>query len=318
VLLDVLLEEGYDVRVFASASMEYPEFRSTAWSRVAEHVHDDYPSPRRSERDEAAAADFLAWRRAAADAGEERPWFAFVLLDSAHQTYDFPAGQTPFEPYSHELDYLELASSDDPALVLRVKNRYKNALHHADRVAGGLLTGLAASGELERTLVIVTGDHGEEFAENGHWGHTSNFTSEQVHVPFLMRGPGIEPGLETRPTAHVDVPGTLLCLLGADPQAMPKWTLGQDLRAPPEQRRRVMASWNVLGLWTPSGILRIPMDRAPGFEQAAYDDDWRLVADQAAAFEREQPALDELVLECWRFLAPRERHGVLATLLDGQ
>jgi len=43
-------------------------------------------------------------------------------------------------------------------------------------VLGEVFAELAASGELERTIVCVTGDHGEEFLEHEHFGHTSNFT----------------------------------------------------------------------------------------------------------------------------------------------
>jgi uncharacterized protein len=315
VLIDTLLELGYQARVFSSASMDFPEFRSTAWTRISECVEDSYPSARRSERDALLAARFEAWRRerkGTPDAG--RPWFAFVILDSPHQTYDFPAESAPFRPYAEDLDYLAMARSQEPALVESVKNRYQNAVHYADHVAGGILDALRSEGELERTLVIVTGDHGEEFAEHGHWGHTSDFTREQAAVPFLLRGPGVAPGRETRPTSHVDVPCTLLELLGADPSGRAAWTLGENLLQPLEQRCRVVAGWEELGLWTSSGIFRVPLDARASLELAAYDARWELLLDQRTAFEREAAALEALTQECARFLDPRavllaRRHG---------
>ncbi len=39
---------------------------------------------------------------------------------------------------------------------------------------------------MESTVVIITGDHGEEFYEHGYWGHTSAYSPEQVKVPLFF------------------------------------------------------------------------------------------------------------------------------------
>ncbi len=299
VLLDTLLAAGYEPGVFSSASMDYPEFRRTAWSSISASVRDDFGEARASVRDQRVAeacASFVRERDA------DRPFFAFVLLDSAHQKYDFPEGADPFRPYAREIDYVELAGSRDPELQELVRNRYRNALLHADRVAGWLLEELERMGELERTLVVVTGDHGEEFAENGHWGHTCNFTPEQVRVPLLVFGPGIAPGVERRPTSHADVPATLLELFGADPRLRARWTLGGNLLEPVAERERVVASWEDVGLWTREGLLRIPREPAAGMAISVWDERWRLVADQRGALERSAASLGQLAEQCGRFL----------------
>ncbi|TOO18958.1 sulfatase-like hydrolase/transferase, partial [Vibrio parahaemolyticus] len=60
--------------------------------------------------------------------------------------------------------------------------------------AGKVLDTLEKNGDLERTLVIITGDHGQEMNDNrlNFWGHNSNFTNAQVRVPFAIFGPGID------------------------------------------------------------------------------------------------------------------------------
>jgi hypothetical protein len=308
VLIDVLGELGYELRVFSAASMDFPEFRATAWSRMADRVHDDFGEHRQALRDQLAAescARFLRTR----DRGT--PFFAFVLLDSAHQKYDFPEGEAPFAPYAKQVDYLELAGSRDPELVRLVGNRYKNALHYVDRVAAGLLAELDLLGLAGETVVVVTGDHGEEFAEHGHWGHTGNFSREQVAVPFAMRGPGIAPGVEKRPTSHVDVPATLLELLGADPADRPRWCLSENMLSPPETRARAVSGWDDLGLWTPTGVLRIPREPDHSYAMCAYDADWKLASDPLAPFEREARALRALEEECARFLRTPARFAAL-------
>ncbi|MCA8979455.1 MAG: hypothetical protein KDC14_05480, partial [Planctomycetes bacterium] len=147
--------------------------------------------------------------------------------------------------------------------------------------------------------------HGEEFQEHGFWGHTSNFTLEQVAVPFYVLGPGFEPGVETRPTSHLDLPATLLESLGADPALRGGWTLGENLLAPIERRERSVAGWEHLGLYTQSGIFRVRLGGTHGFDVEVFDRDWTLAADQAGAWALEGEALGRLSRESRRFLAPR-------------
>jgi len=300
VLVDELDALGYDLRVFSSASMNFPELRDTAWAGIGDRVRDDYPQRLSWQRDEAVAEDFEAWLERRAEAFAEAPFFSFVLIDAAHQPYHSPGG--PFQPAADRLDYLELAQSPTPELVERVHNRYRNALLHADGSAGRVLAALSRWDVLDSTIVIVTGDHGEEFQENGFWGHTSNFTAEQVAVPFLMRGPQISPGRETLPTSHLDLAPTLLELLGADPALRGRWCLGENLLQPVPARRRVLAGFADLGVWTPNGILRVPMDLDAPLGPEVRDASWRYVAGQDAACRAEAGTFDRLEEECGRFL----------------
>jgi uncharacterized protein len=299
VLLEQLERLGYEMRVYSSASMDFPEFRQTAWIGLEDAVYDDFGELRQSERDALVIEHASSWLKSRPG---DRPYFAFLLLDSAHQRYDFPDEHAVFRPYAADIDYLEMAGSRDPELVERVRNRYRNALRHADALTGRLLDELAASGGLEDTLVVVTGDHGEEFADNGSWGHTGNFTDAQVAVPFVVRGPGIAPGVETRPTSHVDLAPTLLELLGADPRQRSRWCNGSSLLEPPERRARVVGGWEEIGLLTPSGIFRVPRASERGLVTTVCDSRWELVSDQRTAFTAERDALRSLVEECARFL----------------
>ena len=170
-----------------------------------------------------------------------------------------------------------------------------------------MLRALDAHGDPDRGRVtLLTGDHGEEFGEHGYWGHTSNFTPEQVRVPFLLSGPGIEAGSEHRPTSHLDVSNTLLELLGADPAQRRGYSLGQDLLRPSTERDRAMGSWAHMGLWTESGIFSLPLEPERDF-LAVMTPDWRLHPDREARFEAEAEPLQALSEECLRFLAPAAR-----------
>jgi len=304
VLLTTLADLGYEMRVFSSASMNFPEFRATAWVDIDAAVIDgeggEFASKISSERDVQVAGfveDWLAERQARAT---KQPFFCFVLLDSPHQPYFNPGG--PHHPVIEKLDYIELATTTDQGLVERVRNSYLNSVMHADRVAGRILSALEAAGELDDTVVLVTGDHGEEFQENGYWGHTSNFSPEQLDVPFLMRGPGVAAGTESRPTSHLDVSGSLLELLGADPAQRADYTLGESLFAPPAERCRVVAGWAYLGLLTGSGIFQVPLEQT-GDELEVFGPGWRRLPDVEERCRAELTELERLVDECGRFLA---------------
>lgn len=310
VMIDALQSAGYDLRVFSSASMNFPEFRDTAWSTLPEGaILDTFPSDLKSyEKDNILCDAFEGWLAQRADDRDDRPFFSFVLIDAPHQPYNNPGG--PYEPSVDKLDYIELGrTTDGPELARlqeRVKNTYKNSVHHADQTTARFLRALQQAGEAENTIVIVTGDHGEEFFECGFWGHTSSFSPEQVRVPFLISGPGIEPGMETRPTSHLDVSSTLLERLGVDPALRPKYSLGYDLFAPLEKRDRVVAGWSDIGLWTESGIFDLPLT-APGLggfveEIECYDHRWRPYSDIAARCRSERESLELMAIECVRFL----------------
>lgn len=298
VLLDVLGEAGYERRVFSSASMSFPEFRETAWIDMLAHVDDDHSGLDALERDHQVADTVTEWVR---ERDADQPFFGFVLLDAAHQPYCAKDG--PFQPAAQDLDYIELRNSDDPLLVERMFNKYRNSLLACDEVAGRILDALEAQGLAENTIVIVTSDHGEEFQENGFWGHTSNFTPEQVAVPFYVKGPGFTPGVETRPTSHLDLPTTLLEQLGADASVRIGWTVGENLLAPLARRERSVAGWEHLGLYTDSGIFRVRMGGTHGFDVEVFEPNWTLAADQSGAWALEGEALGRLSRESRRFLA---------------
>jgi membrane-anchored protein YejM (alkaline phosphatase superfamily) len=306
VLLDVLQHQGYECRAFTSASANYPELRATAFAGLGDGLRDEWGVDEPWRRDELAAAALVEWQRERAARAAHEPWFAFLFLDSPHQTYSHPPERTPFTPSAPSLNYMRISSGalrEESGELLEVYNRYRNAVSHAGEVAASALDELERVGALRNTVVVVTGDHGEEFLEHGAFGHTSNFSEEQVGVPLLLRMPGLAPGRETRPTSHADVPATILEALGAQPAERSNWCQGRNLLDPASERRRIVAGWQELGMWTSEGVLRIPLLDQDSFDIEAYTTEWRLMLDDRAMLERHADALAQLAHECRRFLA---------------
>ena len=303
VLVTTLQRLGYDMRVISTATMNFPEFRSTAWVSIEGSVDDAMPGKTKYEKDQEVARRFDAWLSARAARGAAEPFFCFAMLDAPHGNYSWPPEETRFEPFTERVDFLAMSGKPAPAEVERVFNSYRNAVYFADGVLGRMLMSLRNHGAAEDTIVVITGDHGEEFLEHGYFGHSSNFTPEQVRVPFVLAGPGIEPGVETRPTSHVDLVPTLLERLGAAPSARESYTHGVSLLDPPAARDRVIASWEEVALWVDGGILRIPLEGHRGFiEGYAYD--WTRLEDrdEDGLIAREGAVVARLAFECRSFL----------------
>ncbi len=69
--------------------------------------------------------------------------------------------------------------------------------------------------DLANTIVVLTGDHGEEMFETGRLAHGATLEDPQVKTPLLICAPGVaNRHLEREVTSHADIMPTLFDLLG--------------------------------------------------------------------------------------------------------
>jgi arylsulfatase A-like enzyme len=80
---------------------------------------------------------------------------------------------------------------------------YDGNLAFADQQVGRLRSALEAHGLWEKTIVVVTADHGQAFREHGFIGHNAQLYEESVRVPLIVRVPGQRP--PSRSPALVDL-----------------------------------------------------------------------------------------------------------------
>ncbi|MEO8634264.1 MAG: sulfatase [Gemmatimonadales bacterium] len=166
-------------------------------------------------------------------ADRSRPFFAFVNLLDAHQPYLPPAEDdarfvTQPTPRRQEYRYLaHEASLRNPELLStaelqREREAYDASIAYLDRRVDSLLGALAREGILDRTLVIVTADHGEQFGEHGFFAHGNSVYGQTLWVPLILRLPGRVPAgrvVET-PVSLRDLPATVLELTGVPKQRL--------------------------------------------------------------------------------------------------
>lgn len=94
---------------------------------------------------------------------------------------------------------------------------YDASIRQIDDVIGQLFQLLQSKELLDNSLIIITSDHGEEFLDHGGVLHSRTQYQELIHVPLVIRGPGIPQSKRLRSiVSNVDVMPTILSLIGID------------------------------------------------------------------------------------------------------
>jgi hypothetical protein len=241
VFMDRLQALDYQLGIFTSASLTDPEFDQTVFTKVSNlRLRSEGRSP--SERDKNLTEDWLQWYQ---HRDKSKPAFSFLFYDAPHG-YDFPQDyDKKYEPMLDVVNYLALNKDTDPT---RFMNRYKTSVRYVDDLAKKVFDELKVTGDADNTVVIITGDHAQELNDNklNYWGHNSNFTAAQTHVPFVMVGPDIKMKLQGKEkpsiTSHEDVIPTLMKHYLGVTSPLEAYSGGIDLLDKAENRDWVLSS----------------------------------------------------------------------------
>lgn len=126
------------------------------------------------------------------------PYFASLLTVVTHHPYAYPGSVQPIS---------------SPADAFQA---YLGALQYTDSLLEELFGRLEKEGLLENTLVIITGDHGEGFAEHGQIAHNGTAYDDGMRVPIIIRPPekSFTPGTIGGLRQHLDIVPTILETVG--------------------------------------------------------------------------------------------------------
>jgi arylsulfatase A-like enzyme len=172
----------------------------------------------------------------------EVPFLAFVRLSGAHWPYVANRWTDEFdkcEGHDHSFNQgsygtaiqghgmgIRLENEGDHRKLMWNVDFDDKTLHHMiahydskiranDAIIGRLIERMRESNLLERTIIVVTSDHGESFGENGYMQHGPRVDEPVMHVPLIVRlpqdHPAFNPGLVVNELVRVvDIFPTIL------------------------------------------------------------------------------------------------------------
>jgi arylsulfatase A-like enzyme/Tfp pilus assembly protein PilF len=133
-------------------------------------------------------------------AEDRRPRFTWIHLFDAHQPL------MPPKPWD-----LRFAADG-----------YRGEIAAIDEQLGRLFAAIEGEGRLDRTLVVVTSDHGEGLGEHGELTHAILLHQATLHIPLVVAGPGVPQGQTSAWTMATQVFDTLAELAGLEASADPR------------------------------------------------------------------------------------------------
>lgn len=257
------------------------------------------------------ASDAQTLTREALDAMDEsgpRPFFLTVFYSTTHFPYAAPA---PFYKkftsprYSGRFRYAKADTLDEDAVlteddVAQVRGLFDGAVAAVDAAVGDLIDGMTSRGIRNRTLIVITADHGESLYEYGRGqGHGDHLQGdESLHVPLIVLNPGSPPAHVSTNVSLIDLAPTLCeltntaCRREMDGHSLAAATHGGEIAAHP-----VFAE---TGLWFTESLPEVPLE-----QRIAYPDLVHLT-------EIDRSHSDEIVIRHeWEELTTAAKHRMV-------
>jgi arylsulfatase A-like enzyme len=194
---------------------------------------------------------FWRWRAGIGD----RPYFAMLNLLDAHDPTPRGRFRSEFGGGVTEID------------------RYDGSIAYLDSVVGSIADRLRARGELDRTILVITSDHGELLGRHGVRGHVNSIYHSVMRIPLIIRGGSAPRGVRVSPeVTNRDLAATILDLVDSGTPRTPglpgltlrhAWTSGSNRHVSP------------VIIETTEGVNMEPGDlRLPGPIRGAVDSIW--------------------------------------------
>jgi len=267
-LASTLAEQGYRTAGFVSA---VPLARGTGIACGFE----TWVEPELQTTADVTTDAALEWLEEA----PREPWFLWLHLYDPHYPYRAPKEFDRFGGDEAQRDYL--AQRGIPEVYRGAKGRefqvremqdgYDGEVLFADHHLGRLLDRLRGSALWDRTVVLVTSDHGEGLFQHGVRDH-STIWNEQLEVPLVLRVPGVAPRRVDQRLVGRDILPTLLGMLpGVDASELVAQSSGLDVFAPGYSTR---PRFTIVPP-KPDGAER--SERPPAYLHAIEHEGWRLV-----------------------------------------
>ncbi len=200
VLMDLVQESYEDIKIFSSATLVRPaSMDRSAFAGIA-NLRLDTPGYAYGWQRDAVITD--EWLKFTASRIPSNSFFGFLYYDCP--TVESSPGlwrKKTFPQGGRSEKY----------------DKYLRAVNYDDSLVGSVLADLEKRNLLDSTVVVITGDHSQEYGDSkqGFNGHGSAFDRWQMMTPLILWWPGRAPAVYSHRTSHTDLVATLVTdLLG--------------------------------------------------------------------------------------------------------
>lgn len=136
----------------------------------------------------------------------DMPRFDYYLFNVTHFNYYYPPEFEKFKPaFTMQFQIISGKQEKFEKHKEGLMNRYKNSAYYFDSLINQVLVNLEKMGRLNNTIIVIAGDHGEEFWEHGSFGHTWGLNNKQIQTTSVLYYPGAKQGaVKYKYTSHQD------------------------------------------------------------------------------------------------------------------
>lgn len=123
-------------------------------------------------------------------AAARKPFLGYIFTSTTHVPWIIPDAR--WRKYTGDSD----------------REKFLNSLYYADWALGELIAAAKKDGYYDNTIFVLTADHANEFVEH------AEYTPNLYHIPLLIVGPGVTPGIDERVGSQFDIAPTIADLAG--------------------------------------------------------------------------------------------------------
>lgn len=210
------LAELYAAAGWSTSAFVQMVYASDSYRLDQGFEHYRYYAADAEKLDDLLVYDAAAWMEAHA----AQRTFTYVHFRRPHGPYDprpdawRRLGPPPVLPTEQRFYQLQRADAEiaDTSQLAPGEQQLIERLYRANlaTIDGSIASLLLRLPQPERTLVIVTADHGEALGEHGVFGHGAHLWAETIDIPLIAAGPGLPPHTDAGPAGTTDVLPTLL------------------------------------------------------------------------------------------------------------
>lgn len=304
--LYALKQMGYKIHAYTSAELKYYGFNKVIFGE-GNYLCDSFNHFPHNGSEGADASDInaLSALRTSIELDNKKNGQVFIVfLDSTHFTYSWPKEMKVPYPSVDKLDFSYYLTSD-PSKIEFIKNRYKNSIYFIDNLFGDFVGFLKKKDLYNESIIVFTGDHGEEFKEHGKLFHASHLSSMQTRVPLYIKLGLYQHNRPIPIASHLDIFPTILHYLTSS-EDLNQYFHGQSILSNHHRSFALTVRYNscrhpfefVLDDGMQRLFLRFPNSsiyRANKVKILALQDQYREIKPtKKQAFEMFSSALDEL------------------------